>query len=124
LNVTDDIKGKDLDIDDLDKVIYNMWHQVGGKPSADNKDINVVFAAFTGLAMFAIIKAIRLLTVPTIVGDGQPGGGNKKFMDTCNNCGEFGRMKTDCWALKANKSKRRNGYRGNTYHVAAAVGTN
>jgi hypothetical protein len=85
LNVTAGIKGKDLDIDDLDKVVYSIvWHQVGGKPNADNKDNKVVFAAVTGLAMFARIKAIRLLTVPSIVGDGPPGGGKKKFMGTCN----------------------------------------
>jgi hypothetical protein len=86
LNVTAGIKGKDLNIDDLDKVmLYNiMWHQVGGKPSADNKDNKVVFAAVTGLAMFARIKAIRLLTVPVILEDGPPGGGKKKFMGTCN----------------------------------------
>jgi hypothetical protein len=38
LNITSDIKGNSLDIDDLEKVMYNLWLQDGGKPSADKMD--------------------------------------------------------------------------------------
>jgi hypothetical protein len=44
-------------------------------------------------------------------------------MGNCNNCGKFGRMKSNCWTLEANKSKCPNGYRGTTDQVAAAVMT-
>jgi hypothetical protein len=30
MNVTADIKGNDLDIDDLEQVMYNIWRQGGG----------------------------------------------------------------------------------------------
>jgi hypothetical protein len=48
LNITSDIKGKSLDINDLEKVMYNLWCQGGSKPSADNKDNELVMGAFTG----------------------------------------------------------------------------
>jgi hypothetical protein len=48
LNITFGIKGKGLDIEDLEKVIYNLWRQGGGKTSANNKDNELVLGAFTG----------------------------------------------------------------------------
>jgi hypothetical protein len=38
LNITSYMKGKALDIDDLEKVMYNLWRQGGGNPTADNKE--------------------------------------------------------------------------------------
>jgi vacuolar-type H+-ATPase subunit C/Vma6 len=32
LNITADIKGSKLDIDDIETAMYKMWHQGGGKP--------------------------------------------------------------------------------------------
>jgi hypothetical protein len=48
LNVTDNIKSNNLDIDDLEKVVYTMWHQAGGKPIHGNTDNELVLAVCTG----------------------------------------------------------------------------
>jgi hypothetical protein len=42
-------------------------------------------------------------------------------MGTCNNCGKFGYMKSDCWTLDANKIKDSNEYRGTTKQVTVDV---
>jgi hypothetical protein len=46
LNVTSDIKGNSLNIDDLEKVINNIWCQGGG--GADNNDNELFLGGFTG----------------------------------------------------------------------------
>jgi hypothetical protein len=48
LGMTADIKGTNLEVDDVEKVMYNLWHQGGGKSSADNKDNSLVLGDFTG----------------------------------------------------------------------------
>jgi hypothetical protein len=38
LNITSEMKCKALDIDDLEKVMYNIWRKGGGKPTYNNKE--------------------------------------------------------------------------------------
>jgi hypothetical protein len=107
--VTADIKGKNLDIDDLEKVMYNLWQQGGGRQSAGNKDIELVLAAFTGNCYVCKNQGHAATDCPRKNktgggnggnnGYGKRGGGNKNFMGNCNNCGKFGHMKTEWWAL-------------------------
>jgi hypothetical protein len=107
LNVTADTKGKSLDIDDLEKAMHNLWRQGGGKPSADNKDSGLVLEAFTCTCYVCKNQGHAATDCPSKnsgdggdhKGNGKQNGGKKKFMGTCNNCGKFGHMKSDSWAL-------------------------
>jgi hypothetical protein len=131
LNITSDIKGKSLDIDELEKVMYNLWQQGGGKHSADNKDNALVLGAFVGTCCVCKEQGHNATDCPSKSSGGggghksygKPNSNKKKFMGTCNNCGKFGHKKSDCWALEASKNKRPNSYLGTTEQCMTTVVT-
>jgi hypothetical protein len=47
-NITAEIKGSGLDIDDLENAMYKLWLQGGGKPRGDDDSNAMVLSAFTG----------------------------------------------------------------------------
>jgi translation elongation factor EF-1beta len=77
LDVTADIKGNDLDIDDLEKAMYNMCRQGGGKSSADNMDNGFGLAAFTGTCYVCKNKGHKATDCPNMNNGGGGNGGNK-----------------------------------------------
>jgi hypothetical protein len=48
LNITAEIKGAGLDIDDLQNAMYKLWREGGGKPRGDDDSNEMVLSAFTG----------------------------------------------------------------------------
>jgi hypothetical protein len=103
LNITSDIKGKGLDIDDIEKVVYTLWRQGGGKPTANNKEQELVPGAFAGNCYVYKEQGHKATDCPSKTNSG--GGGNKAYsksssskkacMGSCNNCGKFGHEKGD-----------------------------
>jgi hypothetical protein len=124
MNITDEMKGSKLDIDDLENAEYKMWHQCGGKNRGDDEKNEIVLSAFMGTCYLCNGQEHKATSCPKkCKGDnGCCGGGHDdggchgnqgwcKFMGTCNQCGKFGHMQGGCWELDSNKDKCPNGYR-------------
>jgi hypothetical protein len=94
LNVSADIKGDNLDIGDLEEVMYIMWRQGRYKPSVVNKDNELVIAAFTGTCHVCKNQGHTATDCPnkgnagggngSNKGYGKPEGKKKMLMGTCN----------------------------------------
>jgi hypothetical protein len=110
-------KGADLTMDDLEDAMNRLWRQGGGSQKKHTSDDGgeMMFAAFGGTCCNCQEKGHR--ANQCIKKDG-PINGNLnasgitrgKFKGECNNCGNIGYKKSDCWQLEENKNKRPKDY--------------
>jgi hypothetical protein len=56
LNITAEMKGAKLDIDDLENAMYKLWWKGGGKPRGGYDKNGIVLSAFTGTLIFFVQK--------------------------------------------------------------------
>jgi hypothetical protein len=122
-------KGADLTMDDPEDTMNQLWRQGGGSQNkhTGNDGGEMVLAAFGGICYNCQEKGHRANQCPKKDG---PSNGNHnvsgntrgKFKGKCNNYGNIGYKKSDCWQLEENKNKRPKDYcRGTAKHGNAAI---
>jgi hypothetical protein len=74
LNISAEIKGSKLDIDDLKNAMYKFWCQVGGKPRGDDDKNEIIVSAFTVTCPLCKNQSHKADDCPNTRKDGSEGG--------------------------------------------------